>query len=118
VLIKGDAQPYDATHDEYFAKRAAKTASISLLVPELKRTLAKKQNGICPVCKTALFSQSMQTTPTDEKVEIHHIKPVKDGGTNEFKNLVLLHRFCHAQITHGTDPKLNAAWKIDGLKAE
>ena len=33
--------------------------------------------------------------------EIHHIKPLADGGTNDEKNLMSLCRSCHAKI-HGT----------------
>lgn len=30
--------------------------------------------------------------------EIHHIVPLKDGGTNEWSNLMSLCRKCHAEI--------------------
>lgn len=114
VLIKGEAHPSDETHDAYLANRAAKTASLNKTVPELKRALAREQLGLCLVCNTPLLDESIKTswyTYESEKVEIHHIKSVKEGGTSGFKDLILLHRTCHAQVTHSSDPKLIAAWK-------
>lgn len=36
-----------------------------------------------------------------EVIEIHHIKPKKEGGKDTIINLMPLHRICHTQITHG-----------------
>lgn len=40
-----------------------------------------------------------------EKVEIHHIKPRKEGGLDTIGNLIALHQICHIKITH-EKPKL------------
>ncbi|MCP4392772.1 MAG: HNH endonuclease [Alphaproteobacteria bacterium] len=34
----------------------------------------------------------------DELWDIHHIKPKSEGGSNDMKNLTLLHLTCHEQI--------------------
>lgn len=33
--------------------------------------------------------------------EIHHIKPISEGGKNEERNLILLCSSCHSKVTHG-----------------
>jgi len=113
VLIQGKSHAFDQTYDKYFAKRTAKGASTNIAVTALKRALAEGQLGICPACTTPLYqSTSFNLLAIREAVEIHHIIPVAQGGTNERKNLVLLHLFCHAQITrNGTR---DAAIKVIG----
>jgi len=33
--------------------------------------------------------------------EVHHVKPLADGGTNEWSNLMALCKPCHSRITAG-----------------
>lgn len=43
-----------------------------------------------------------------QNVEVHHIIPIKEGGTNELENLIPLCRDCHQEIHHfvfGENPK-------------
>ena len=47
----------------------------------------KKQKGICPICGKPI--------DLGDDFELHHIIPIKDGGTNADKNLVFLHKHCH-----------------------
>jgi hypothetical protein len=42
---------------------------------------------MCHLCQTTM-----------SKLEIHHIKPLKIGGTDDFDNLMLLCRTCHKAI--------------------
>jgi hypothetical protein len=35
-----------------------------------------------------------------EKIELHHIKPVKEGGEYSLENIQPLHQICHISITH------------------
>lgn len=37
---------------------------------------------------------------TTEKIELHHIKPVKEGGKYTVSNIKPLHQLCHISITH------------------
>lgn len=115
VLIQGKSHAFDETYDEYFANRTARSASTNNSVTALKRVLASKQLGICPVCNSPLFNDSSSNLGIREKVEIHHIIPVSKGGTSEIKNLVLLHSICHSQVTHSKYDKLIAAWKVFGV---
>ncbi|MGK7928958.1 MAG: HNH endonuclease, partial [Spirulina sp.] len=55
--------------------------------------IAKEQNWKCPICQDSLFN--------GEKIETHHIKPVKEGGSDDKENLIHLHKACHKQV-HST----------------
>ena len=48
-------------------------------------------NPLCEMCKR----QGRYTLAE----EIHHIKPLSQGGTNEFENLMALCKSCHSKIT-------------------
>ena len=63
----------------------------------IKEKLYKKYKHKCAVCNQSLLGP--------EKVEIHHIKAKKDGGTNTLRNLMPLHRICHIKITHNKNFK-------------
>jgi retron-type reverse transcriptase len=57
----------------------------------LKKRLLKKSKMICACCQESI----MDSEPT----EIHHIMPIKYGGDNTDKNLLILHKYCHQLIT-------------------
>lgn len=40
---------------------------------------------------------------TRDNLHIHHIIPLKDGGNNSLKNLILLCEFCHKRIHSGKE---------------
>lgn len=50
-----------------------------------------KQNPLCTICK----QQGRYTAAT----EVHHIKPLGEGGNNELSNLMPLCKSCHSRIT-------------------
>ena len=108
VLIKGDSHPFDQEQHDYLLKRRIRGAKTNLLLPTPKRIMAWKQKDICPVCEKNL-------TNSNEALEIHHIKPILQGGNNELSNLILLHKNCHAQITFTKNPKIIATLKAKGL---
>jgi len=92
VLVKGKASPDDPSLQEYWQKRnMAKAKNLS----PIRRRIAIRQSGICPVCGEPLFN--------DEELQIHHIKPIKEGGKGDHNNLQFLHLYCHQQI--------HALWK-------
>lgn len=62
------------------------------LLPKMKEKLYKRYKGKCAICQEPLAGL--------EKIEIHHIRPVKEGGKNNIRNLQPLHRICHQKITH------------------
>ncbi len=52
--------------------------------------VAKEQKWKCPICGDSRFNS--------EEIETHHIEPVKDGGSDDAENLILLHRTCHIHV--------------------
>ena len=87
VLVKGRASPDDPDLKEYWQKRnAAKAKDLT----SSRRKMAREQAGICPACGQSLFN--------GEGFQVHHRKPVKEGGTDSYDNLQLLHLYCHQQI--------------------
>jgi len=99
--------PFLPENADYFAKRMVKSAKESIQLNQNASNLLKKQAGQCPVC--------LQPMCSDQNLEVHHILPKKLGGEDEWKNLVLLHRDCHVQVTHSKSPKLIALWKEKGI---
>jgi RNA-directed DNA polymerase len=93
--------PYLITDADYFENRGKRQHSQSALLDFRKKRLMSKQYGLCWSCKC----------PMDPKqvLEIHHIIPKSVGGTNAMKNLAVLHRECHRQITQLTSNKKAAA---------
>ena len=51
------------------------------------------QYGRCAILKEAL---------TEENLDCHHVTPVEKGGTDEYKNLVIIHRDMH-RLIHAED---------------
>lgn len=48
--------------------------------------LMKRAGGRCFICGKDLAGQP---------IEVHHIRPMAQGGTNDLNNLALVHRSCH-----------------------
>lgn len=46
---------------------------------------------LCPVCKESLFN--------GEAIHKHHRQSRAQGGTDAYRNLVLVHLYCHQQLT-------------------
>lgn len=63
--------------------------------PFQKAQVWKKQKGICPGCKQFLNPENPIL------LDLHHIKPRKDGGSDKLNNLMLLHEHCHYESHHG-----------------
>ena len=87
-MIKHTSTPFDSTLAEYFRKRDIKEFENNTVSSRQK--LAKKQNYVCPICGRSI-------TGFKEGLEIHHIKPKYHGGSNEYKNLQLVHISCHIE---------------------
>lgn len=85
--IKYKNSPDNSELIPYFAERDKKDFDNNNTLTRIK--IAKKQKYICPICKESL--------QTGETLEIHHKVPKVYGGTNEYKNLQLLHTSCHIQ---------------------
>ena len=50
-----------------------------------------KSHPYCQIC----FETKGIITPVEE---VHHIKPLSEGGTNDFSNLMSLCKSCHSRI--------------------
>ena len=77
--------PYNKELSTYYHSRNIKMFEKDTIASRQK--LAKKQKHKCPLCRTSLL--------TGETLEVHHNKPKCQGGTDEYKNLVLVHGSCH-----------------------
>ena len=59
------------------------------------RALFLLANPFCEICKR----EGRFTDAT----EVHHIKPLSEGGTNDVENLMPLCKSCHSRITMTTE---------------
>ncbi len=89
VKIKGAASPFDAELDDYWESRNKKLGKKRWAKGSKYERVAREQKWKCPICGEALFN--------GEEIETHHIKPVKDGGSDDTENLYHLHATCHKQ---------------------
>jgi len=99
--------PYDPTNYDYFQSRVIKKSRYSIFLGRVRSQLLKKQKGICPVCNGKLVGW--------EDVEVHHVTPRKRGGSDKLKNLRLLHKTCHKQVTVSKNEYLRAIWRKNGI---
>ena len=56
----------------------------------------KRDNGLCFFCETSLVDEF---TSFENSIEIHHIKPFAEGGSNGKMNLTLTHKSCHKKYS-------------------
>ncbi|MDY7008704.1 MAG: reverse transcriptase domain-containing protein [Cyanobacteriota bacterium] len=90
IKVKGLASPDDSSLKEYWEKRYHKYGKIYWAKGSKYEQVAKEQNWKCPICDDSLFN--------GEEIETHHIKPLKEGGSNDKENLIHLHKACHKQV--------------------
>ena len=91
ISINKYKNPYLLEDQPYFEARKSTELQKSVLLDKRTQKLLVKQKGLCSVCNKTIDWQN-------EKVEIHHIKPVKEGGSDKLNNLVVVHWNCHRQI--------------------
>jgi RNA-directed DNA polymerase len=88
VMVTGTNSPDDPGLTEYWQQRNLN--KIKTLAPKPK-ALAKRQQGKCILCGESLF--------IEEDIEKHHIMRQDEGGPDTLENQVLVHLYCHQQIT-------------------
>lgn len=88
TMVTGTNSPDDPSLREYWERREA--AKTKTLKPKPQR-IAKHQGGKCPICGESLFNE--------ENIEQHHIMRRDEGGPDTDDNLLLVHLYCHQQIT-------------------
>ena len=89
-LIKGASNPYAQEWKQYFETRQQIRWKTTQKRASFLDMLWPSQTGKCPVCQQAISQES--------KWKQHHILPKSEGGTDEEKNLLLLHPTCHKQV--------------------
>jgi len=89
IKVKGTASPFDSELKDYWETRNKKMGKTYWAKGSKYLQVAKEQNWKCPICGDSLFN--------GEDIETHHIKPVKDGGSDDTENLIHLHKSCHKQ---------------------
>ncbi len=89
VLVKGSNSVYDPKLKEYWEIRSISLFKELRTLSEIK--IAKRQNFLCPVCKTSLYGE--------ENLDTHHIIPQSIEKINTYWNLLLIHKSCH-KILH------------------
>jgi RNA-directed DNA polymerase len=94
VLVAGRASPDDPHLQEYWEKRQAAKAKDA---PPSKQRMARNQKGRCPVCLESLFNE--------EEVQVHHLQPRRKGGSDSYRNLILVHLYCHQQLEAQSEPR-------------
>lgn len=55
-------------------------------------SLWKRDKGLCFLCETSLTDE---LTSFENTIDIHHIKPLAEGGSNTKGNMALTHKSCH-----------------------
>ncbi len=88
TMVAGTNSPDDAKLMEYWNKR--ELMKVKDLNPK-PQALAKRQAGKCPICGESLF--------IDENIEQHHIVRRDEKGPDTPDNKLLVHLYCHQQIT-------------------
>lgn len=86
TLVRPEASPYDGNWT-YWATRRGTAIGTSTRVAKL----LKKQKGKCTHCG--------QYFGSEDHLEVDHIHPISLGGKDEYKNLQLLHNYCHDEKT-------------------
>lgn len=69
--------------------------------------LLRRVSSICKVCAQPIVD--------GQDVDIHHVLPVKAGGSSDVKNLLIVHRECHIQITQTKNQQLKARFTAEGI---
>jgi RNA-directed DNA polymerase len=90
VKIRGAANPYDPTWEEYFARRLGVRMAQTLQGRRQLLALWKEQNGRCPICHQPITELTAWHN--------HHIIRRSSGGSDSGENRVLLHPECHRQV--------------------
>jgi RNA-directed DNA polymerase len=89
VKVKGRASPDDPTLKAYWETRRLTRSRQRMAKGGLRYGIAEAQRWRCPGCGQPLFD--------GQEVHLHHLIPVKAGGSDDRQNLQWLHATCHRQ---------------------
>lgn len=102
--VKAKANPYDPQWETYFEERFQRHFEQEYHGNRVKY-LYHLQDGKCRICGQKLTRQ--------EKWHVHHIVWRVNGGTDDSRNLTLLHADCHRQLHSRANRGLPVALKGD-----
>lgn len=105
-MIKKGSNFYLPEEENATIKQSFKISNASIWGWKTKK-IGMKTKFVCKVCNTSMAPH--------QSLDIHHILPKKLGGADNFKNLILLHRECHKQVTHTKNAALQAQFKKMGI---
>ncbi len=88
VLIKYDYSPFNKNLEDYFEKCDIKEFDRNNVA--YRQKLARKQKYKCSLCSKSIADRV-------EGLEVHHKIPRIKGGSNEYKNIELVHISCHLE---------------------
>ena len=86
------ASSYYLTQKKWFKEREKLKRLHSNKDDKLFSLLWKRNQGLCFLCETSLADE---LTNFENTIEIHHIIPFAEGGSNDKTNLALVHKSCH-----------------------
>jgi len=91
IILRKGMKVYGSDREtlEYWRRREYKNALSQIYSSKVEKIYAR-QKGICPYCGQPMTDIS--------ETHIHHILPVKYGGTEKLNNLWLLHLDCHITL--------------------
>lgn len=99
--------PFEDENKPYFLKRKQSSSQLAVHWTWKQKKVLKNTGAICLVCN--------QLIGYEDQAEMHHVTPKKLGGADSIKNLIMLHKQCHAQVTHTKDPGLIAQFEKQGI---
>jgi RNA-directed DNA polymerase len=92
VKLQAEANPFDPSWDQYFAKRKRDAMIRRLEGRKFLQTLWKRQDGICPGCG--------QLIEAEDRWNVHHKVQRVHGGSSKLTNVEMRHPNCHRQVHH------------------
>lgn len=98
----GNIQPQSTQH----------TTTIYSRDPKVKAWVLKRANGICELCKQPAPFTCADGLPY---LEVHHIRPLAEGGLDTPFNTVAICPNCHRELHFGSQRKIKEALLYDTI---
>ncbi|WP_420804761.1 HNH endonuclease [Aurantimonas manganoxydans] len=81
-------------------KHTTRTTIVFLRDPGVKAYVLRRAGGICEACD---FPAPFKTALGGDFLEVHHLKPLAEGGSDRAQNAVALCPNCHRAMHHASD---------------
>lgn len=111
LSLRGPAAQVPAGHDTVSHTEA--TVRVYARDPKVRAFVLQRANGTCELCaQPAPF----QTEAEQPFLEVHHIVPLAEGGSDKVSNAAALCPNCHREAHHGHDRDEIKARLLDRLR--